>query len=300
MFGECLPPLANALLERLQLSAPDPHHHLPCYGNESAWGQSEIRSSDFIFNPYGKGWHLDRNCFDQSLRAAARARGVEFVDRPHAARWVIDCTGRGSAVACKRGARLLGQDRLVAFAATACLETCADADSTTLTESVPDGWWYTARLSGRRRVITFHTDGDLTTCQSARDRRGFLGLLERTRHIRKRLSSYSIPEGFPVALPAGGRWLTQAYGEGWVAVGDAAQCYDPLSSQGLMHALEGGMRAAFAVHASLNGDDRHLRRYQTLLELERLRYERLRRQVYGLERRWTESTFWRRRHAPGV
>jgi flavin-dependent dehydrogenase len=294
-FGECLPPPANALLDHLQLPTPDPEHHLPCYGNESSWGHEGIGTNDFIFNPYGNGWHLDRNRFDQSLREAVQARGVALLFEPCDARWTADCTGRGSAIACRMGARLEGTDRLVAFAAAARLEAGGDADSTTLTESVSDGWWYTARLTQGRRVVAFHTDGDLAACQTARRRDGFLDLLQQTQHIRKRLSGYSIPEDFPVALPAGGRWLTQAYGEGWVAVGDAAQCYDPLSSQGLVHTLEGGIRAAFAVHAALDGDNRYLCRYQTLLELQRLRYERLRCQVYGLERRWAESVFWQRR-----
>jgi len=194
------------------------------------------------------------------------------------------------------GGHLDGCDRLVAFAAMARLEAGGDADSTTLTESVADGWWYTARLTQGRRVIAFHTDGDLAICQTVRRRKGFLDLLDQTRHIRQRLSGYIIPEGSPIALAAGGRWLAQAYGEGWVAAGDAAQCYDPLSSQGLVHALDSGIRAGFALHAALDGDYRHLHRYQTLLELRRLRYERLRRQIYGLERRWPESAFWLRRH----
>ena len=114
-------------------------------------------------------------------------------------------------------------------------------------------------------------------------------------YIQSRMSGYEIPEGIPVALAAGGRRLAKAYGAGWVAVGDAAQCYDPLSSQGLVNALESGVRAAFAVHAALDGDLRHLRRYQTLLELEWLRYERMRRQYYLLEQRWPDSLFWQRR-----
>jgi flavin-dependent dehydrogenase len=175
-------------------------------------------------------------------------------------------------------------------------QTGGDADSATLTESVPDGWWYTARLTLGRRVVAFHTDGDLPACQTARHRDGFYKLLEQTRHIKIRLSGYVIPEGFPVPLAAGGRWLTKAFGDGWVAVGDAAQCYDPLSSQGLVHALESGARAAFAVHRALDGDFRLLHRYQTILELQRLRYERLRGQYYGLEQRWPDSAYWRRRH----
>jgi len=193
------------------------------------------------------------------------------------------------------GARLEGTDRLVAFAAMAVSETDHDSDCSTLTEAVPDGWWYTARLTNGRRVVAFHTDGDLRACQAARHHQGFLHLLGQTLHIKARTAGYVVPKHFPVPLVAGGRWLKQAFGEGWVAVGDAAQSYDPLSSQGLRYALESGIRAAFAVDAALDGDHRHLERYQMLLELQRTRYERLHRQFYGLERRWPASPFWRRR-----
>ena len=295
-FGECLPPAANALLDRLRLAPLDPRHHLPAYGTESSWGREDIGSNDFIFNPHGKGWHLDRERFDQMIRDSVQAKGVEFVTGQYKACWLADCTGRGSAIACRMGGRLAGSDRLVAFATMARQDVGSDADSTVFTESVRDGWWYTARLTHGRRVIAFHTDGDLAACQTARHRTGFLRLLDQTRHMRERLSGYEIPAGDPKPLTAGARWLAEAYGDGWVAVGDAAQCYDPLSSQGLMHALESGIRAAFAIHMALDGDYRHLHRYQMLLELQRLRYERLRRQIYGLERRWPESLFWRRRH----
>ena len=318
MFGECLPPAANVALSRLQLPAPDPKHHLPSFGNVSSWGRADATSNDFIFNPHGHGWHLDRARFDASLRESVECRGVtiltgttgERITRNRdsvlviplagssvsalAARWLIDCSGRGAYVACRMDARIEGTDRLVAFAAMALSGTDRDADCSTLTEAVPDGWWYTVRLTNGRRIVAFHTDGDLPACQAVRHRQGFLDLLEQTRHIKARMAGYVVPEHFPVPLAAGGRWLKKAFGEGWVAVGDAAQSYDPLSSQGLASALESGIRAAFAVNAALDGDYRHLERYQMMLELQRARYQRLRSQIYGLERRWPESMFWLR------
>jgi flavin-dependent dehydrogenase len=294
-FGECLPAVANLLLNRLGLPALDPELHLPSFGNLSSWGHENTQSSDSVYNPYGHGWHLDRPCFDSSLREALRRQGIPILAEPRDVRWTIDSSGRGSAIAARIGARIEGTDRLVAFAAMGHSQGAVDADLTTLTEAVPEGWWYSARLTRGRRVVAFHTDGDLPASQTARSHGGFLDLLGQTGHIRSRMSGYFIPERFPIALPAGGRWLGKAFGDGWIAVGDAAQCYDPLSSQGLVCALESGMRAAFAVHAALDGDDRHLHRYQTMLELERLRYARLRLQWYGQERRWRKSAFWRRR-----
>jgi flavin-dependent dehydrogenase len=318
-FGECLPPAAALALGRLQLPAPDPQHHLPSFGNVSSWGRADTGSNDFIFSPYGHGWHLDRARFDASLQESMEGRGVTILTGTAgqritrnqdggwviplagssvpvlAARWLIDCSGRGAHVASRMNARIEGADRLVAFAAMALSETDRDSDCSTLTEAAPDGWWYSARLTNSRRVVAFHTDGDLPVCQAARGHQGFLRLLEQTRHVKVRMAGYVVPKHFPVPLAAGGRWLKKAFGEGWVAVGDAAQAYDPLSSQGLTFALESGLRAAFAVSAAIDGDYRHLERYQMMLEIQRARYERLRCQFYGLERRWPESMFWLRR-----
>jgi flavin-dependent dehydrogenase len=39
------------------------------------WGQSNIRSRDYLFSGFGHGWHLDRVRFDRLLADAARLRG---------------------------------------------------------------------------------------------------------------------------------------------------------------------------------------------------------------------------------
>src|SRR5262249_31095664 len=224
----------------------------------------DARSHDFIFGPYGHGWHLDRVSFDASLRQSVEDRGISVLtgsvgDRivrtrqntwriplrraldgsaelVLTARWLIDCSGRGSHVASRLGARIAGNDRLVALAALSRSEDDRDSDCSTLIEAAPDGWWYTARLTKGRRVAVFHTDGDLPVCQIARRHEGFLRFLDQTTHIKARTRGYVVPEDGPVALAAGGRWLERAIGDGWTAVGDAAQSYDPLSSQGLVHA----------------------------------------------------------------
>ncbi len=75
--GEGLPPGARPLLRELGVldglcSGP----HLPSYGNQSAWGASVLRSTDFIRDPNGHGWRLDRPRFDAMLREAAQDAGA--------------------------------------------------------------------------------------------------------------------------------------------------------------------------------------------------------------------------------
>ena len=48
-------------------------------GIASAWGQAELYDNDFIVNPHGPGWHVDRRRFDAMLARAAEESGVEVL-----------------------------------------------------------------------------------------------------------------------------------------------------------------------------------------------------------------------------
>jgi 2-polyprenyl-6-methoxyphenol hydroxylase-like FAD-dependent oxidoreductase len=87
-------------------------------------------------------------------------------------------------------------------------------------------------------------------------------------------------------------------GAGWLAVGDAACSFDPLSSHGVTWALESGLAAARALDASFRGDRRALDDYADRVEAAFHNYLQARADFYGRERRWPDSPFWRRRHTP--
>src|SRR5690606_14393991 len=98
---------------------------------------------DFVFDPNGAGWHLDRARFDASVRAAAADAGAQVIGGAQAGRlartdagwrvplrlasgtaavvygrYLIDATGRASVLARHLGARRRRDDRLLAFVAT--------------------------------------------------------------------------------------------------------------------------------------------------------------------------------------
>ena len=83
--GESLPPPARALLTRLGVweafvrSSP-----LNSYGTRAAWGSAELHDNEFIFSPYGNGWHVDRRQFDAILAEEASRAGVELFLHSHA------------------------------------------------------------------------------------------------------------------------------------------------------------------------------------------------------------------------
>jgi hypothetical protein len=90
--------------------------------------------------------------------------------------------------------------------------------------------------------------------------------------------------------------LGRAGGEGWLAVGDAAMAFDPLASDGIAKALDDGIEAV----AALAGGPDALRRREARLAERFDRYCQEHGVCYGLERRWPDRAFWRRRHAGAV
>ena len=213
-------------------------------------------------------------------------------------RWLIDATGRRGALARRQGVRHHRDDQLVAFFALF-RQPCgpADEDSRTVIEAAPDGWWYTALLPSGRRVVVYLTDADLVRPRALCEKESYLSLLDRTEHIRARLAAHGyVMEGVPRGAPAHSARLARPGGEGWLAVGDAALAFDPLSSQGLLTALFTGMEAANALDAHLSGDAEAVGRYGLRLATIYEAYLRNLATFYSFEARWPGRVFWQRRH----
>jgi hypothetical protein len=98
--------------------------------------------------------------------------------------------------------------------------------------------------------------------------------------------------------------LARITGAAWLAVGDAATTFDPLSSQGICKGLRTGIMAAYAIGDYFKGSSAGLEKYEAIVAREFEEYLRVRADYYGRERRWCDAPFWHRRHghitlAPG-
>ena len=314
--GEALPPAARPLLRDLQLlPSVVAGGHLPSIGNASAWGSDELQISDFMFNVYGNGLHLERPVFDASLRSAAAAAGATIAagarvvgphpirlrigryEEPLTCRWLVDASGRAATSARARGARRSVDDALVAFHARLVAgPDSTDSDSRTVIESCPDGWWYTVLLPSRERVVAFLTDRDLVSRKALLGAGGLMARIAQTRHIREIIRSGGyVMSGRARGVDAAGGRLDLFGGDDWLAVGDAALSFDPLSSQGIFNAVYTGMQAGRALNAALTGDGDGIRRYGVELEAIHRAYRRNLAAFYAHETRWPRHPFWRRR-----
>jgi flavin-dependent dehydrogenase len=317
--GETLPPPARGMLQHLGVwEAFQRQGHRESHGTSAVWGAAEPRDNDFLFAARGIGWHLDRTAFDAMLAAEAERLGVARI-RPArlaeairegiqekagwrlrlsghqdlTARFVVDATGASAAFARRQGARFLAADRLTGFARF--FDEPAGGDPRTLVEAFADGWWYTAGLPGGRRIAACLTDADLARRLRLREADAWSRLLDATDRVRESLRGAS-PSGPVLVRATPSRRLDPAAGDDWLAVGDAAAVFDPLSSSGILKALRSGIFAGYAIGDLLTeGDVRGLERYRRLGREEFASYSALRSRHYAAEGRWPESEFWRRR-----
>jgi flavin-dependent dehydrogenase len=314
-IGEVLPSVARPFLEHLGVwEAFQAERFRLVHSTSSAWGHPSMWESHFIYSLHGAGWHLDRARFDAFMarQAARREVLVRLSTRlvaaersgngwtlrlsdgsQYRARFVVDATGRHAAFARKTGARLEAFDRLTGFARFFTVDD--DSEQGTLIEAFSEGWWYTA-TAGERRVVTCMTDSDVARRLGLGDEERWLKLLSETRWIRGRVGCGTL-YGAPLSRAANSLRLHPVIERDWLAVGDAATAFDPLSSQGIVKSLRAGIFASYAI-ADLLGkaDAEGLARYESFVHREFDVYLRSHAQYCAAEQRWPDSSFWRRRH----
>jgi flavin-dependent dehydrogenase len=170
----------------------------------------------------------------------------------------------------------------------------ADRDARSWVEAGAGGWWYTAPVPGRRRLLAYFTDADLLRGSPIRTSESLLDGLRGTSALRRELDWSD--DRAPVRRFAAHSATRAAFaGPRWLAVGDATLAFDPLSSQGLFHALYTAVRGAETVVAADAGDDSAVPHYESRLRTVESTYRRSLLHYYGLERRWPGAVFWQRR-----
>jgi len=279
---------------------------------------------EFIFDPHGAGWHIDRARCDAMLLRSAEEAGaivyrearllcsrneksgdrkleIRYGERQHhlRTRFLVDATGRASSAARQQGARRVRWGRLigvVSFFSSTSREPVLD--SSTLIEAVEEGWWYSAALPGSRLVLAYMTEADGYARAAKHEPNFWWRQLTRAKHTRRRVEGQALTSGDgPHIVPANSSRLDRVAGGHWLAIGDAAMAFDPLSGQGLFKALQSALSAAEAIDQYWTGNASALGEYAGAVEGAFERYCVSRRDVYARERRWPQSVFWRRQRA---
>jgi flavin-dependent dehydrogenase len=318
--GEAIAPNAQPVFHKLGVEAllRDPKHQA-CYGNRFVWGSTEPLDKDFLQNTYTIGHHIDRMHLEQQLLTEVKKTGTTLLQgwsvvncKKTSGDWtvllqdgngkqeeiscefVVDATGRPSRVAGAIGIRRIRSDNLMGISACFSLSEFQSPHYTFI-EAVQDGWWYAAPISGNRIATAYMTDADLLDPQMLKTD-SYLQSLHSTILMPALLSGVIEPKNTHLTTcTASTSYLERRYGDGWLAVGDAACSFDPISSYGITSALEGGYYAGHAIADTFQGFNEALPAYDWLLTTAFAVYKEMHRHQYQLEQRWPEEPFWARR-----
>jgi flavin-dependent dehydrogenase len=132
------------------------------------------------------------------------------------------------------------------------------------------------------------------------------GLLDDSTHIAPLLKARGYhPCGTIRGAPANSPRLRDFCGDAWMAVGDAAQAYNPLSSQGIDKALRTASHAGRMIHyaltdcpqgtAGLDSRNAYVHQYDEQQRQLWQAYLSQRDFYYGIQPRWSDQPFWQRR-----
>lgn len=323
-IGESLPAAASRLLKDMGLwSSFLEQAHQPHRLSKSLWGTAKPHYNDSIRNLDGDGWHLNRERFDAWMLLQARLRGADFLECTElnffnldqteqiwhvdikvngkqyeiTADWLVDATGRKSLISKKMGATPQVVDKLACGWIVGKQSTKIEHESEIHAES--DGWWYTSVLPEKYRLLAFYTDADLSSAKDAHDPNA---LLQRAMQLpdlaQTVLETNFLNAGSPYGFcSANTRTLPQYAGHRWLAIGDAAMSFDPLSSQGIFNALYTGLAAATTINEAISTKtpQTHIELYNNELRNIWRTYFENRSSWYRNQPRYAISQFWLRR-----
>ena len=320
------------MLERLGLLAwleMDRATALPTYGNRAWWGTEQPHEQSFLQSRFGHGYRLDRSRFDAGLAVWAGQGGVQWLQEHRVreirrtrtnwqvitiktsgdtnvcqtleADFLVDASGRRAWLARRCGAEIRRSAPLVALCWILNTTDGApwDSDSYINVEACEHGWWYALVLPGGALSLMYFTDpATLPPRRSACRDYWQAGLAQApntaARVVRQqdRLSHWRMQ-----ATTAGTAYLERPYGDGWLAVGDAAQAFDSLASQGIGNAMSGGYYAAHAIADHLQGRTLALPAYDAVMQQGYARYREELPKRYAQCNRWPQAPFWAQRNS---
>lgn len=328
--GETIPPAATPVLRDLVGNQVDQMlaEHTVCPGSLSIWGSDELGVNDFLFDLDGQGYHLDRKRFEEQLSHIAQQKGIHFNQHTRLSKlskketgfslqlekkatiqavdtdFVVDATGCAAVSARRLDIARNTFDEVVYIGTLFNYETTSTQQALlptrTLVESCAYGWWYVAKLPGQKLIVTLCTDTQQIQEQNLDDQTTWFSLLNQTSLIKETLGETLTERSTDqIALfkrVASSSILSAVVNQNWLAVGDAACSYDPISSAGITKALMHGRLAGQSIHNALTQRSTlALSHYQDQIFSDFNQYVGLRYSLYASEQRFMQSGYWRRR-----
>ena len=317
--GEHVGPEIKQIFKELHI--PDKilfSNSIDCYQIQSCWGSENLYSNESIYNPYGEGFLLSRPQFDIDMIHYVDGQGVNILLNTHVVKispsgvgwllnlkregliktvrtaFIVNAGGRNSKFYKVFGATKKTVDHLVGITTFYANKNIEMDQNYVLLEAVKDGWWYSAGLAGSKVVATFFTDSSVLQKLGKTSQSIWQKQLLLSHYIKQRLSIFKDNSEI-FSRSAQSHELNKLAGENWLAVGDSAISFDPLSSQGINKGLSMGINAAGCIDSFFKGKKDALVEYSNYYKKVFENYLSQRSFYYMQERRWAEEDFWKER-----
>jgi flavin-dependent dehydrogenase len=294
---------------------------IPNYASKAYWGSGQVSTVNTIFTTEEATFQLDREKFDFKLIETAAERGASIYPRTKCleyeqlidkswrvslshltkgkfnirANYLVDASGRSANVCRKIGGISEKHDSLIGVGMFLKLNGVSKKFEQIL-ESVELGWWYAACLPDNRMVITFFSDADIISDNKIHQLNNWKQLLQQSSHIK-----HIFKEGHAISDKL---WVRNAQTqisdsrskERFIAIGDAAVSFDPISSMGIGFSISSAVYAAKHIAQELEEGISTIDIYQNDLLQNFNQYQQIKTMYYKEEKRWPSSKFWQRRN----
>ncbi len=272
-LAETLPPSSLVLLEQLGLKAIFERSALrKTYGYHSLWGTADVVDTNFFFHrPFQHGLKLDKQKllselentlaqpalavdrwfdFDPLQRTVLIQRGPK--QETIKGKIFVDATGRRRALLKVLHIPTQESDQQLAFSCHLPRIRHPKIKHEVFTELFAQGWGIVSGLDEETNVLSLFTEKNSPLARDLSDYRKWPEILAETQILQDFLVS-DLDVRIKVAIANSSR-AAQIIGQNWLAVGDTAIAFDPLSSHGITNAVYTAWRAQEAIAQAFKTD----------------------------------------------
>jgi flavin-dependent dehydrogenase len=207
-------------------------------------------------------------------------------------KFIVDATGRNRAVLKSLKVPIIEYDTLMAFSCHVPRIKHPALTYSVHTEAFENGWGIASGLNETENVLTLFTLKKNWARPLLKDYQNWASILSETVYLKCFLTT---EKNVAVKGAHANSSKAQAItGKNWLALGDAAISFDPLSSHGITNAIYTAQKGAEAIESHLkNVGNAVIKEYGESVSAIFMQYLQTKNQIYCDERRWENSSFWK-------
>jgi flavin-dependent dehydrogenase len=279
------------------------------------WGNERVTDINFYHhNPYKHGLKINKHQTLEKLRDFVReemvsyTKGFEIINEEYGntvvlakndgvkmvqGKILVDATGRNRAVLQQLKIGSQTYDEFVAVSCHIPKIKHPKLVHEVYVESFEQGWGIVSALNETENICTIYTHKGHEILGQLKDVSQWKSTLAETVYLKDFLA-----EAKQIKIKGGNAnssVANQIAGSNWLALGDAAMSFDPLSSHGITNAIYTAARASEAIEKKLAvANPEVFPAYNKAMQAIFQQYLQSKNKLYQQELRWKDTEFWKR------